>query len=203
VTIGTQVWMVENLNVTHYRNGDPITNVTDNTQWFNLTTEAYCDYTGYGRIYNSYAVQDSRNIAPTGWHVPSDAEWTILSDYLINNGFGFDGSGHDIAKSMAATSGWDTFTDVGATGNNQASNNSSGFYSPSGWRSFHQWRFLRRRQVRLLVVFDGCLTNKYLEPGYRLQWQRFRPGATTIRMMAFSVALFERLIMTPISPWIQ
>jgi uncharacterized protein (TIGR02145 family) len=135
VTIGTQVWMVENLNVTHYRNGDPITNVTDNNQWFNLTTEAYCDYTSYGKIYNSYAVQDSRNIAPTGWHVPSDAEWTTLTDYLINNGYGYQGSGHDIAKSMAATSGWDTFSDVGATGNDQASNNSSGFTAlPGGGR---------------------------------------------------------------------
>jgi len=89
VTIGTQVWMEENLKVTHYRNGNPIPNVTDNKQWRNLTIGAYCNYnndsnnsTTYGRLYNWYAINDSRNIAPTGWHVPTDEEWTTLTDYL-------------------------------------------------------------------------------------------------------------------------
>ena len=89
VTIGTQVWMVENLKVTHYRNGDPIPNVTDNTAWSNITTGAYCNYnndannvTIYDRLYNWFTVNDSRNIAPTGWHVPTDAEWTTLTTFL-------------------------------------------------------------------------------------------------------------------------
>jgi len=89
ITIGTQVWMVENLKVTHYRNGDPIPNVTDSSAWGNLTTGAYCNYnndvnnvTTYGRLYNWFTVSDSRNIAPTGWHVPTDAEWTTLTTYL-------------------------------------------------------------------------------------------------------------------------
>lgn len=89
VTIGTQDWLVENLKVTHYRTGDAIPNVTGNTQWGNLTTGAYCDYdnsvangTTYGRLYNWFAVNDSRKIAPTGWHVSSDAEWTVLTTYL-------------------------------------------------------------------------------------------------------------------------
>lgn len=89
VIIGTQVWLLENLKVTHYRNGDAIPNVTDGTTWSNLTTGAYCDYnitssnsSIYGRLYNFYAVVDSRNLCPTGWHVPSDAEWTTLTDYL-------------------------------------------------------------------------------------------------------------------------
>jgi uncharacterized protein (TIGR02145 family) len=89
VTIGTQVWMVENLKTTKYRNGDPIPNVTDEIQWSNLTTGGYCNYdndisnvTTYGRLYNWYAVNDSRNIAPIGWHVATDAEWTTLTDYL-------------------------------------------------------------------------------------------------------------------------
>jgi uncharacterized protein (TIGR02145 family) len=89
VTIGTQVWMAENLKVTHYRNGEAIPNVTDNTTWYNLTTGAYCEYNNdlnnvatYGRLYNWHAVGDSRNIAPTGWHVPTDAEWQTLVDYL-------------------------------------------------------------------------------------------------------------------------
>ena len=89
LTIGTQVWMAENLRVTHYRNGSIIPEVTDNTSWSALTTGAYCGYDNstfysdiYGMLYNWYAVQDSRNIAPIGWHIPSDAEWTILFDYL-------------------------------------------------------------------------------------------------------------------------
>src|ERR1700690_4031958 len=75
VTIGTQVWMVENLKTTRYRNGDLIPNKTDASEWANLTTGAYCDYDNtpsnsaiYGRLYNSNAVIDSRKIAPAGWH---------------------------------------------------------------------------------------------------------------------------------------
>ncbi|MCK4448089.1 MAG: fibrobacter succinogenes major paralogous domain-containing protein, partial [Candidatus Marinimicrobia bacterium] len=89
VKIGDQWWMAENLKVTHYRNGDPIPNVTDNTDWSNLTTGAYCNYdnnasyvTTYGRLYNWYTVNDSRYIAPSGWHVPTDEELKELEMYL-------------------------------------------------------------------------------------------------------------------------
>lgn len=89
VTIGTQVWMAENLKVTKYRNGDPVAIVTSETQWSSLKTGAYCSYSNdannikiYGQLYNWYAVTDSRNLAPEGWHIPTDAEWTILVDYL-------------------------------------------------------------------------------------------------------------------------
>ncbi len=89
ITIGNQVWMAENLKVTHYRNGDPIPNVTGSSSWSDLSTGAFCEYGNdinnvatYGRLYNWYAVNDSRNIAPSGWHVPSDAEWQTLVDYL-------------------------------------------------------------------------------------------------------------------------
>jgi uncharacterized protein (TIGR02145 family) len=89
VTIGTQVWMAKNLDVDHYRNGDSIPQVTDATKWAALTTGAWCYYnndanngTTYGKLYNWYAVNDSRGLAPDGWHVPSDAEWTTLSTYL-------------------------------------------------------------------------------------------------------------------------
>lgn len=89
VTIDTQVWMAKNLDVDHYRNGDPIPQVTDSTEWKNLTTGAWCYYNNdanngatYGKIYNWYAVNDSRGLAPVGWHIPSDAEWTTLSTYL-------------------------------------------------------------------------------------------------------------------------
>jgi len=89
VTIGTQTWMVENLKTTKYRTGEAIPNVTDNTAWGGLTTGAWCDYdnlaangTKYGHLYNWYAASDARNIAPVGWHVPTDAEWTTLTTYL-------------------------------------------------------------------------------------------------------------------------
>ncbi|MDD3077558.1 MAG: FISUMP domain-containing protein [Paludibacter sp.] len=92
VTIGTQTWMVENLKTTHYRNGDEIPNVTSTSTWISLTSGAWCTYNNvvenaeiYGNLYNWYAVNDSRNIAPEGWHVPTSEEWTILSSYLSTN----------------------------------------------------------------------------------------------------------------------
>jgi len=88
-TIGTQIWMLENLKTTKYRNGDLIPNVSSNRDWAILTTGAYCDYNNdssnsdkYGRLYNWFAANDSRNLAPEGWHVATDAEWTILTDLL-------------------------------------------------------------------------------------------------------------------------
>ncbi|HEQ99299.1 MAG TPA: hypothetical protein ENO22_08180 [candidate division Zixibacteria bacterium] len=89
ILIGEQCWMAENLKVTHYRNGDPLPNVTDAGAWNGLTSGAYCDYNNddgqvevYGRLYNWYALIDSRNIAPEGWHLPTDAEWKQLEMFL-------------------------------------------------------------------------------------------------------------------------
>lgn len=134
VTIGKQIWMVENLKTTKYRNGDPIPNITDNSAWSNRNTGAYCNYENdsknviiNGRLYNWFAVSDIRNIAPTGWHVPTDAEWTTLELYLAMNGYGYGGSGDDIGKSMAATTGVSFSSNEGTIGNDPASNNSSGF----------------------------------------------------------------------------
>ena len=86
VTIGSQVWMVENLKTTKYKNGISIPNVT--TSWFNLQTPSYCWYNNdisykntYGALYNFHAVQTG-NLAPIGWHIPSDSEWSILINYL-------------------------------------------------------------------------------------------------------------------------
>jgi uncharacterized protein (TIGR02145 family) len=89
IVIGTQQWMRENLDVVTYRNGDVIPQVTDQTTWAGLTTGAWCYYNNeaangaiYGKLYNWYAVNDSRGLAPQGWHIPSDAEWTTLSTLL-------------------------------------------------------------------------------------------------------------------------
>ncbi len=93
VTIGGQIWLVENLNVTHYRNGDPIEWISDNPEWEGFTSGAYCDYENepgnaatFGRLYNWFAVADNRNIAPEGWHVSMDADWTVLANYLGGDG---------------------------------------------------------------------------------------------------------------------
>jgi len=87
VKIGNQTWMAENLHTTKYRNGDPIPNVTSNSDWKNKTSGAYCDFDNtvnslYGKLYNWYAVSDSRNIAPEGWHVPTDDEWKTLTAFV-------------------------------------------------------------------------------------------------------------------------
>jgi uncharacterized protein (TIGR02145 family) len=138
VQIGSQVWMAENLKTTKYSNGDPIPNVTDATEWDNLSTGAYCDYdntasngTIYGKLYNWYAVDDSRNIAPIGWHVPTDAEWTTLGNYVGVN-FGSFGT---VAKALASTTNWASSTWGGAPGKDLTKNNSTGFTAlPGGFR---------------------------------------------------------------------
>ena len=89
ILIGEQLWMAENLKVTHYNNGDEITHITNNEDWVSLSTGAYGDYDNnptnsetYGRLYNWYTVDDSRGLCMAGWHVPSDEEYTVLKDYL-------------------------------------------------------------------------------------------------------------------------
>ena len=90
VRIGNQVWMAENLRVTHYRNGEAISLVTDGTSWGNQTAGAYCYYNNdpgsyeklYGALYNHYAVSDSRNICPANWHVATAADFNTLGAYL-------------------------------------------------------------------------------------------------------------------------
>jgi uncharacterized protein (TIGR02145 family) len=85
IVIGNQEWMAENLKTSVYRNGDAIANVTDNAQWHELTTAAWCSYYNdsqfecpFGKLYNWYVIADPRNVCPTGWHVPTDDEWNIL-----------------------------------------------------------------------------------------------------------------------------
>jgi len=138
VQIGTQVWMVENLKTTKYRDGSPIPNVTDNNAWGILTTGAQCNYNNYfangakyGKLYNWYAVADNRNIAPTGWHVPTDVEWTTLETYVTAN-LGTSGS---VAKALASTTDWASSTNAGLIGNDLTKNNTSGFTAlPGGYR---------------------------------------------------------------------
>ena len=109
VTIGTQVWMTKNLDVATFRNGDPIPQAKTDEEWVKAGDNqqpAWCYYDNdpangekYGKLYNWYAVNDSRGLAPVGYHISSDAEWTILTDYL---------GGSDVASTKTkSTSGWE------------------------------------------------------------------------------------------------
>ena len=89
VTIGSQVWMTENLKTSRYRNGDSITNAKAAYQWNTMTSGACCNNGNdvanaavYGRLYNWYAIVDSRGLAPVGWHIPTDTEWATLATFL-------------------------------------------------------------------------------------------------------------------------
>ncbi len=143
IKIGTQTWMKENLKVTRYNDGTAIPLVTDVTAWSSLLTPGYCWYNNdkatygatYGALYNWYAVNTGK-LAPAGWHVPSDIEWTTLQNYLIANGYNYDGTttGNLFAKSLAATTNWNLSIEVGAVGNTDypAKRNSTGFTALPG-----------------------------------------------------------------------
>ena len=145
IMIGNQVWMAENLKTTKYNDGTSIPLVTDNTAWSNLTTPGYCWYNNnesnkdtYGALYNWYAVNTGK-LCPTGWRVPTDADWTTMENYLIANGFNYDGTttGNKIAKALASTSGWTTSSSTGAVGNTDypSKRNATGFtVLPGGYR---------------------------------------------------------------------
>jgi uncharacterized protein (TIGR02145 family) len=129
VTIGTQVWMVENLKTTRYNDGSSIPLVTENSAWLNLTTPGYCWYNNdqatykavYGALYNGYAV-NTEKLCPSGWHVPTYAEWTTLIEYV-----GGQENGGGKLKEVGTTH-WDS-PNGGAT-------NETGFTAlPGGLRS--------------------------------------------------------------------
>ena len=139
VVIGTQTWMVENLKTTKYNDGTDIPNVTDNTAWSALTSGAWCNYENdaansskNGKLYNWFAVNDGRKIAPAGWHVATDAEWTTLINDVTAN----LGTSISVAKALATTTDWTTHSNAGAIGCNLSLNNYSGFSAlPAGSRS--------------------------------------------------------------------
>lgn len=141
VKIGTQVWMAENLKTTKYNDGTPIPYSIKMSDWAALSTPGYCFYDNdaankyvYGALYNWYSVNTGK-LAPSGWHVPTDDEWTTLENYLIANGYNYDGTttGNKIAKSLAATAGWsNTSPYTGDIGHDPKKNNTSGFAALPG-----------------------------------------------------------------------
>ncbi len=154
VRIGNQVWMAENLKVTHYRNGDRIPMVADSTAWELLNTGAYCNFNNdinnvsiYGRLYNWYAADDSRGIAPAGWHVPTDEEWKQLEIYLGMNqtqadGLFWRGAGVGSKMKVVGTTYWGI--------KNLDANNESRFSAlPGGYR--YAWG--RFNSIGIYAVF--------------------------------------------------
>lgn len=158
VVIGAQEWMTENLKTTRYADGTDIPYVENDSVWFSLKSndfdDAFCYYnndstTIHGALYKwaaamgDSAVSSSTNpsgvqgACPDGWHIPSSAEWKEMENYLIVNGYNYDESiaGDKTGKSLASTFGWKPSSNEGAVGNNQSTNNSSGFSGlPSGSR---------------------------------------------------------------------
>ena len=150
VRIGNQVWMTRNLNVTRYRNGDPIPQVKNPAKWASLTTGAWCWYENnsangpkYGRLYNWYAVNDPRGLAPAGWHIPSDAEWTILSNYLGQEGVA--------GGNLKATGTVEAGTGLWRAPNTGASN-SSGFTALPGSKRLSDGNFYSVYSIG----YSGC-----------------------------------------------
>jgi len=129
VKIGNQTWMAENLNVNTYRNGDTIPQVQDPKTWSSLTTGAWCYYGGktetgakYGKLYNWYAINDPRGLAPEGWHIPTDSEWATLTTFL--------GGKIESSAKIKSMRGWSQ----GGNGSNE-----SGFNAlPGGTRSINE-----------------------------------------------------------------
>jgi uncharacterized protein (TIGR02145 family) len=142
IKIDNQIWMAENLKTTRYSNGDTIETTNPSTR--DIEPESLPEYQWaydgdennvaiYGRLYTWFVAADERNVCPTGWHVPTDSEWTTLTEYLANsyNGFGGGYGGMDIAKSLSSKSGWIPDETPGSPGNDHLSNNSSGFNAVS------------------------------------------------------------------------
>ena len=162
VRIGNQVWTKTNLNVTTYRNGDKIPQVQDGKAWSNLTTGAWCYYenktangTKYGKLYNWYAVCDPRGLAPNGYHIPTDNEWTILTNYL--------GGESEAGTKMKSRSGWKE--------NGNGTNNSGFNGLPAGCRGFiggfngigvnGSWWDSSEKNARTLLCINGHAVKFY------------------------------------------
>jgi uncharacterized protein (TIGR02145 family) len=154
VKIGNQIWMAENLNTTTFRNGDKIPEITNPYDWKNNTLPAYCNYGNdvenakiYGRLYNQAAMEDSRNIAPKGWHVPSFEEWNTLLETL--DGTMWDATVVDKLKQAGYDPYWSNSYDNNGT-------NSSGFTAiGSGYRDLSGEYQLLKAVAKWWSTTDG------------------------------------------------
>ena len=137
VWIGNNLWMAENLQTTHYSNGNPIPNIVQNTQWSNLEIGAWSYYKNqkdskktYGKLYNWFTVSDHRNVCPKGWHVATDEEWFALGSFL---------GGNKVAGDKMKTTGSNYWvkSDSSVTNESRFSGLPSGLRFPSGEFGHH------------------------------------------------------------------
>lgn len=147
ILIGDNWWMAENLKVTHYNDGTLIPEITDDEDWTNLSTGAFCwydndesTYKKFGALYNWYAVE-SENLCPEGWHVATYEDWEELVKFLELNGQSYGGSGFNIAKALAAKTEWNLSDEEGSIGYYLSENNSSGFKALPGGIRFASGEF--------------------------------------------------------------
>lgn len=191
VKIGYQWWTAENLRTTKYKDGTPIPHLTNDSLWAIDTIGAYCYFWNdsaanaekYGALYNWHAVNTGK-LAPEGWHVPTDADWTELENYLIACGYNWDGTTADnkIGKSMATKTGWIPSSIEGTPGNDMQTNNSTGFSAlPGGFRNYigffsgqsgfgHWWSatkndastaYYRSLTNNLVSLYSGSIRKEY------------------------------------------
>ena len=179
VRICTQVWMIKNLDVTTYSDGTSIPNVTDANAWLNLTTGAWCYYdnnqanAGYGKLYNWYAVAGiydaaslanpalRKKLAPTGWHVPSDAEWTTLTTCSASS-YGSFGSLMDRFS-------WKYWFGAGTPSNStgftalpgglRSGDVFEGNYTSGNWWSSSEYNTIYARWRRMIYTTDSVYSN--------------------------------------------
>lgn len=174
VTIGTQVWMLENLKTTKYRDCTPIANVRDDAAWGALTTGAYCDYKNveknsatYGRLYNWYVIGDKCGIAPAGLHLPANDEFTTLVTYLVLE---------EVAGGKLKEAGFTHWPSP-----NKDASNSSGFTALPGedrakggsfyalgqygylWTGTEQGRDNKSAYNRHILLYSGALEDNYID----------------------------------------
>lgn len=146
IKIGNQEWTSENIRSTKFNDGSPIKLVTDSSEWVNMKSSGFCfynnsssvaDHKKWGALYNWYAAASGK-LAPSGWHVPSDADWDTLQNYSISQGYNYTGKINEenlIAIALSSQTDWDSFAVVGAPGRDFKSNNGSGFTAiPAGHR---------------------------------------------------------------------
>ena len=144
-TIGDQCWFAENLRTTLYADGTAIPELTDHTEWAATSTGARCDYNNvpfpnvatYGRLYNWHAATDASGLCPSGWHVPTDGEWTGLEDYITSQGF--DGTEGTALKSTSGWSSGNGTDDFGFAALPGGRRNNGDFNSFTGIGSIGRW----------------------------------------------------------------
>jgi len=175
VVIGEQEWMGENLKVTRYRNGDSIPSFDLEGDWINTSAGAYCYYDNQptngdtcGALYNWYAVDDDRGLAPEGWHVPSDSEWKQLEIYIGMNSSDADSEeshrGTDEGDKLKSVFGWDddgngtNETGFTALPCGYRSSGGSGFGSLGSWASFLTTTKKDDSTVWVRILFDDAST---------------------------------------------